>query len=94
MLPVNANSPFCAGTSEITPFAYNNSNALIAFDVSLHIANVLAARLNDYNTNDTYKQKIDVLTEILLSQEVSDYVNEKYDGAITCDKTSQIDLRK
>lgn len=57
-------------------------------------ANVLAARLNDYNTNDTYKQKIDVLTEILLSQEVSDYVNEKYDGAITCDKTSQIDLRK
>lgn len=56
-------------------------------------ANVLAARLVDYNGDEVYKAKIDALTEVLLSEEVSKYVNEKYGGAITCDSTSQIDLR-
>ena len=40
-----------------------------------------------------YKAKIDALTEALLSKAVSDYVNNKYGGAITCDSSSQIDLR-
>lgn len=56
-------------------------------------ANVLAARFEDYNNDENYKAKIDALTEALLSEEVSRYVNEKYNGAITCDTSSQIDLR-
>lgn len=56
-------------------------------------ANVLAARTNDYQNDSTYKELIDVLVEALLREEVSNYVNEKYSGAITCDESSQIDLR-
>ena len=56
-------------------------------------ANVLAARTDDYKNDATYKAKIDALTDALLSKAVSDYVNEKYNGAITCDSSSQIDLR-
>ena len=56
-------------------------------------ANVLAARLDDYNNDAEYKAKIDVLTDALLSKEVSDYVAEKWGGAITCDGSTQIDLR-
>ncbi len=56
-------------------------------------ANVLAARLDDYNTDAVYKAKIDALTNALLSKEVSDYVAEKWGGAITCDGSTQIDLR-
>lgn len=56
-------------------------------------ANILAARLNDYQNNEKYKAKIDVLTEALLSEEVANYINEKYGGAITCNENTQIDLR-
>lgn len=56
-------------------------------------ANVLAARVEDYKNNADYKAKIDALTEALLSDAVSEYVNKKYGGAITCDSSSQIDLR-
>ena len=56
-------------------------------------ANVLAARLNDYQTDEIYKAKIDALTNALLSNEVSSYVQSKYNGVITCDASSQIDLR-
>lgn len=57
-------------------------------------ANILAAREDDYKNNEIYKTKIDVLTDALLSQEVADYINEKYDGAIVCGENSQFDLRK
>lgn len=57
-------------------------------------ANVLAIRKNDYQNDEEYKAKIDVLTSALLSEEVSKYVNDKYNGAITCDETSQINLLK
>ncbi len=56
-------------------------------------ANVLAARKSDYNNDAEYKAKIDVLTDALLSKEVSDFVAQKYSGVITCDSSSQIDLR-
>lgn len=56
-------------------------------------ANVLAARTADYQNDSTYKELIDALVNALLSEEVSNYVNEKYNGAITCDESSQIDLR-
>lgn len=56
-------------------------------------ANVLAARVEDYQNDEVYKTKIDALTDALLSKAVSDYVNEKWGGAITCDSSSQIDLR-
>lgn len=56
-------------------------------------ANVLAARQNDYNNNAKYKAKIDALADALLSKQVSDYVKEKYNGIIICDKSTQIDLR-
>ena len=56
-------------------------------------ANVLAARVEDYQNDEVYKAKIDALTDALLSKAVSDYVNEKWGGAITCDSISQIDLR-
>ena len=56
-------------------------------------ANVLAARVDDYKNDEDYKAKIDLLVDALLSKSVSDYVNEKWNGAITCDSSSQIDLR-
>ncbi|MBQ7373235.1 MAG: hypothetical protein IJW64_01560 [Clostridia bacterium] len=57
-------------------------------------ANVIAARENDYNTDETYKAKIDALTNAMLSQEVADFFATKYLGSMTCDSTTQIDLRK
>lgn len=59
-----------------------------------NMANVLAARVDDYANNADYKAKIDALVEVLLSDAVADYVEQKYGGAITCDASSQIDLRK
>ncbi len=56
-------------------------------------ANVLAARVDDYANDPEYKAKIDALTEALLSDEVAQYVLETWGGAITCDSSSQIDLR-
>ena len=56
-------------------------------------ANVLAVRENDYNNDEKYKTKIDVLTEALLSQEVAEYVKNKYSGAVVCNELTQIDLR-
>lgn len=56
-------------------------------------ANVIAARLNDYNSNAEYKAKIDALTDVMLSEAVSEYFATKYLGAMTCDSSTQIDLR-
>ncbi len=56
-------------------------------------ANILAVRENDYKNDSTYKKKIDLLTDILLSDDVSNYVKQKYGKILICDKTSQIDLR-
>ena len=56
-------------------------------------ANVLAARVEDYKNNAEYKAKIDALVNALLSTEVSNYGKEKWGGAITCDGSTQIDLR-
>lgn len=56
-------------------------------------ANVLAVRKYDYLNDTSYKTKIDVLTDALLSSEVSSYVATKYSGNITCDSSTQIDLR-
>lgn len=56
-------------------------------------ANVIAARLNDYKNNADYKAKIDALTDVMLSEEVADFFAKKYLGAMTCDSSTQIDLR-
>ena len=56
-------------------------------------ANIIAARFDDYKNDEVYKAKIDALTDAVLSKAVSDYVNQKWGGAITCDSSSQIDLR-
>lgn len=56
-------------------------------------ANILAVRENDYNNDEKYKTKIDVLTEALLSKEVAEYVKNKYSGAVVCNELTQIDLR-
>ncbi len=56
-------------------------------------ANVIAARLNDYKNNADYKAKIDALTEVMLSKEVADFFAANYLGAMTCDSSTQIDLR-
>ena len=56
-------------------------------------ANILAVRKADYLNNSDYKAKIDVLTDALLSTAVSEYFKAKYLGAMTCDSSSQIDLR-
>ena len=60
----------------------------------LENANVIAARQNDYLEDSVYKKKIDVLTEAMLSKEVREYIQKKYEGKITCDEKIQIDLRK
>ena len=56
-------------------------------------ANIIAARKADYVSDATYKTKIDALTNAMLSKEVADYFAQKYLGAMTCDSTTQIDLR-
>ncbi len=56
-------------------------------------ANVIAARLDDYKNDAEYKAKIDALTDVMLSKEVSDFFNAKYLGAMTCDSSTQKDLR-
>lgn len=56
-------------------------------------ANVLAARLDDYNNDEKYRAKIDALADALLSEEVRNYILEKYSGAIACNEYTQIDLR-
>lgn len=56
-------------------------------------ANIIAARKGDYTTDAEYKKKIDALTNAMLSNDVSQYFQTKYLGAMTCDSTSQIDLR-
>lgn len=57
-------------------------------------ANIIAARKNDYSGDAEYKKKIDALTNAMLSKDVSDYFKTKYLGAMTCDNTTQIDLRE
>lgn len=56
-------------------------------------ANIIAVRTNDYNNNAEYKAKIDALTDVMLSEAVSNYFAEKYLGSMTCDSSTQIDLR-
>ena len=56
-------------------------------------ANIIAARVDDYKNDADYKAKIDALTKAMLSKEVSDFFAEKYLGSMTCDSTTQIDLR-
>ena len=47
-----------------------------------------------YHLSDfTYKAKIDVITDALLLKEVFKLFKTTYLGAMTCDSTSQIDLR-
>lgn len=56
-------------------------------------ANVVAARTKDYQTNERYKAKIDALADVMLSEAVANYFAEKYLGSMTCDSSTQIDLR-
>lgn len=56
-------------------------------------ANVIAARESDYANDTEYQKKIDALTNAMLSKEVADYFKTKYLGAMTCDESTQIDLR-
>lgn len=65
----------------------------VAIELVAGKANVLAARIDAYNNDPSYKAKIDALTDALLSQKVAEYVAQKWGGAITCDGTTQIDLR-
>lgn len=55
--------------------------------------NFLTIRKNDYLSDFTYKVKIDVITDALLLKEVFELFKTTYLGAMTCDSTSQIDLR-
>ena len=57
-------------------------------------ANILAARLDDYNNDAKYKAKIDALADALLSEEVRNYILNKYSGAIACNEYTQVDLRE
>lgn len=56
-------------------------------------ANVIAARTKDYKNDEAYKAKIDALADVMLSEAVSNYFAEKYLGSMTCDSSTQIDLR-
>lgn len=53
-------------------------------------SNVLACRVKDYDSDTTYKAKIDVLVDALLDSSVSDYIIEKYNNVIIA---AQTDLR-
>lgn len=56
-------------------------------------ANIIAARKNDYKNDEAYKAKIDALVKVMLSSAVSSYFAETYGGVMTCDGSSQKDLR-
>lgn len=56
-------------------------------------ANGLAVRKADYLNDVVYKAKIDALTNALLSQEVANYIAQKYNNVILCNANTQIDLR-
>lgn len=82
------NTALTGNVDETLKVAKEDSPELVAAK-----ANIIAARVEDYQNDEVYKAKIDALTDALLSKAVSDYVNEKWGGAITCDSSSQIDLR-
>lgn len=56
-------------------------------------ANIIAARTEDYKNNSVYKAKIDALADVMLSEAVSTYFANQYLGSMTCDSSTQIDLR-
>lgn len=56
-------------------------------------ANGIAVRKNDYLNNEIYRQKIDALTDVMLSKGLSDYFNDEYRGVMICDEKTQIDMR-
>jgi len=56
-------------------------------------ANGLAVRRADYLNDAAYKAKIDALTNALLSQDVADYIAQRYNNVILCNGATQIDLR-
>ena len=56
-------------------------------------ANGLVCNKLKYEGDEAYKAKIDVLSDILLSESVSIWVKDRYNSKITCDSSSQIDLR-
>lgn len=74
----------------------SSKRASVEDDTALVVgnANVIAARVDDYANDKDYKAKIDALTNAMLSKEVSDFFAQKYLGSMTCDSTTQIDLRK
>ena len=57
-------------------------------------ANVIVVRKNDYLNDETYKAKIDVLTDALLTSEVREYIDTTYQGNIICNSVTQVDLRE
>lgn len=59
-------------------------------DVADLRANVIAANVNEYKTNEVYKTKIDVLSDALLSSSVASYIETQYQGVI---EAVQKDLR-
>lgn len=76
--------------------ADNNHRAAVESDSAQVTgkANGLAARKNDYQNDKTYQTKIDVLTDALLSDEVKEYIAQKYNNVIICNDQTQIDLRQ
>ncbi len=59
-------------------------------DVKEKNANVLAASVSKYKSDETYKKKIDVLTDAILSTDVSAFILKQYNGVVA---VAQRDLR-
>ncbi len=59
-------------------------------DVKERNANVIAASVKRYAEDNAYKAKIDVLTDALLSKDVSTFIQEHYQGVVV---SVQQDLR-
>jgi len=56
-------------------------------------ANGLVCRDSDYKSDTTYAAKINALTDVLISNEVSTYIATTWNGKIVCNSDSQIDYR-
>jgi len=82
------NTAYTGGVTSARRAAAEDDAALVAAK-----ANIIAAREKDYANNAVYREKIDALVEVMLSKEVADFFAQKYLGAMTCDASSQIDLR-
>ncbi len=87
VLPCNT-----AMTGNIDATSENNKNLPSESETLANAkANIIAASTTRYKSDEIYKNKIDALTDTLLSKDVKNYIDTTWKGVVL---TYQVDLRK